>query len=141
MYHFKTNFGAKYTLLKLEGYYSISIGHSVAAIKRYKLKKPGKTAYETRREDCSKDTKGCKIKNKEETCYERSYGTNLCSVSINDYHNNKFYNNLNEENEKEKFFLSLNQYDTYVRTGDEFFIPQQITDYLLTNFNKHNNNL
>ena len=135
MYHFKTNFGSKYTLLKLEGHYSLSLGHTSAAVNRYLLKKTAKTGYTTtRREDCGKDKKGCKIKNKEEICYKLYSGNTLCSVSFDDYHNTKFYNDINEVNKREDFLRSLRDYDEYVRTGDEFFIPQQITNYLLTDF-------
>ena len=135
MYHFKTNFGSKYTLLKLEGHYSISLGHTFAAVNRYGFNKTGKTGYTTtRREDCMKDKKGCQLI-KKNNCYRLDENNALCSsISFADYHNNKFYYSLKDTNKETNFFRSLRNYDEYVRTGDEFFIPQQITDYLLTDF-------
>lgn len=131
MYHFKTksNLGdkvRKFTLIKLEGHFSISLGHTIAAVKRYGLGKEGKTAYKTtRREDCSKKN-SCQFKGTVK-CIE-----NKCGIydSSHDYHVRNFMTSQN----KQSLLNSVKFYSENLRTGDELFIPQNLTDHILKKF-------
>ena len=133
MYHFMTkpSYGKprKYTLLKLEGHFSISAGHTLAAVKRYGFGKEGKTAYKTtRREDCFKKNtcqfKGNKICDDKGTC-------NLYNAGF-DYH---VYNYISQNPDKsDSVVSSIEYYFKNLRTGDELFIPQDITTTLVKNF-------
>lgn len=132
MYHFKTktNYGErKYTLLKLEGHFSISAGHTLAAVKRYGFGKEGKTSYKTtRREDCFKKN-SCQFLGKQKCKADMKCGIYNSSY---DYHITNFINNKNRASLTE----SINLYSKHIRTGDELFIPQDLTTHLLEKFYK-----
>jgi len=129
MYHFKTfsEYGSKrYTLLKLEGHYSLSVGHTKAAVNRYVLKKTAKTGYSTtRREDCEKDKSGCKLKGKQ-----------ICNIDecksalLEQYHIQNFISQ-NGEQVRKPIYDSVRFYNKHIRTGDEFYVPQPLTIQLL----------
>jgi len=115
----------EYTFLKLEGHYSISMGHTIAAVNRYGLKKEGKTAYnKTRREDCGK-ANSCQL-NGSQICKNK-----LCEKynANHDYHVQNFKKAYPEK--MDEVGLSVNIYSHFIRTGDELFVPQAITDALL----------
>jgi len=115
-----------YTFLKLEGHYSLSIGHTVSAFDRYILKKNAKPAnLPSRREDCGEK---CEFK-----------GKRIC--------NNENKDNCSEYNERNDYHIiqfkkaapdmalsidkSIDIYSKNIRTGDELFVPQDITNALL----------
>tara|TARA_B100000925_G_scaffold192921_1_gene145971 strand:- start:5230 stop:6183 length:954 start_codon:yes stop_codon:yes gene_type:complete len=132
MYHFmtKSKYGKprKYTLLKLEGHFSISAGHTLAAVKRYGLGKEGKTAYKTtRREDCFKKN-SCLFKDSQ-ICDDD--GCTVYNAGF-DYHVYNFINN--NKDKKNSIVDSIKFYYKHLRTGDELFIPQEITNILLKDF-------
>ena len=100
---YKAENGKVYTLLKLEGHYSLHLSHQWRAVKRYQLKKETNPFYKTtRREDCK--TKGKCTENKEPF----------------------FYANLKPEEIKDKEY-----YDSYIRTGQELWVPLSLTNILL----------
>ena len=127
LYHFKIKaidgIEYKYTFLKLEGHYSISIGHTISAFDRYILKKDAKPAnLPSRREDCGEkcEFKGKSICNKD-SCSEYN--------EYNEYHIIKF--KLTAPEMVYDIDKSIKIYSENVRTGDELFVPEHITNALL----------
>lgn len=120
-YHFKYN-KYQYTFIKLEKHFSLSLKHGKEAFKRYKLKKDKNTFYKlSRREDCFKN-KNCSLKKTDNTPYN----------SLNEYHILNYIKN--NPNKKTKIEKSVNFYSKNLRTGDEMFIPEEITMYILEQF-------
>jgi hypothetical protein len=118
-----------YTFLKLEGHYSISLGHTKSAFDRYILKKDAKPAdLPSRREDCGEK---CEFKDKNICDKEKK----SCSVysEKNDYHIKQF--KLAAPEMADNIDISINIYSEHVRTGDELFVPQDITNALLLSSN------
>lgn len=115
-----------YTFLKLEGHYSLSLGHTFSAFDRYILKKDAKPAnLPSRREDC-----GEKCEFKYNSICDRE-NKDSCSKhnEKNDYHITNFKKAAEEM--AENIDKSIDIYSKHVRTGDELFVPQDITNALL----------
>lgn len=79
----------------------------------------------TRREDCHKNKDGCYYKN--------------MNVFYNDPPIQFLKNFLKKPEEIRTLEQNINFYEQYVRTGDELFIPQALTNILLYNLEKHQN--
>jgi hypothetical protein len=126
LYHFRIKaideIEHKYTFLKLEGHYSISLGHTISAFDRYILKNDGKPAnLPSRREDCR------------EKC-EFFCDKDICSGynEHKEYHIRQFKKVKEEAPEMlDDIDKSIKIYSENVRTGDELFVPQHITNLLL----------
>lgn len=135
MYHFKTITDRKYTLLKLEGEFSMSIQHGLNALKRYVEKKDHESKiYGSRREDCCKNN-NCDFS----TCYpDDKFGYSYNS-KLGDSHIHRFIGNIQNSNIDVNTInniirdinSSVEYYNRNIRTGDEFFFPQYMTDDLL----------
>lgn len=111
-----------YTFFKLESWPAISLKHTTQAFQRYILKNEStKTVSLKRREDCQKDKSGCKL-----------YSQFLNKKYQDDHINYLLsrHSNLNQ-NQKQEIYHSFSWYDEFVRTGDEYFVPQYITNELL----------
>lgn len=134
LYHFKikaiNGIQHAYTFLKLEGHYSISIGHTVAAFDRYVLKKDAKPAdLPSRREDCGEK---CYFKGKP-ICDKENIDSCSIYTEHSDYHIKQFKKAAPEM--AVNIDKSIDIYSNNVRTGDELFIPQDITNALLISTN------
>lgn len=118
-----------YTFLKLEGHYSLSLGHSVSAIARYGFNKDGKPAnLPSRREDCGQK---CEFKGKS-FCDTENKDSCLLYNEKNDYHITNFKEfKLAAPEMAVNIDKSIDIYSNHVRTGDELFVPQDITNALL----------
>lgn len=111
-----------YTFFKLESWPAISTNHSIHALQRYILKKEAsKTISLKRREDCKKDKLGCKL-------YSHFWNKNYQDDHLNALLSRQ--STLNQ-NEKQEIYDSFWWYDRFVRTGDELFVPQYVTNDLL----------
>lgn len=139
LYHFRIKTTDKtdvieraYTFLKLEGHYSLSLGHTFSAIARYGFNKDGKPAnLPSRREDCGEK---CEFKGKSDCETENKDATenkDICSLynEKNDYHITNF--KIEAPEMAVNIDKSIDIYSTHVRTGDELFVPQDITNALL----------
>lgn len=98
---------------KLEDYPTFTKGHFMDAFKRYGKGKAG-VCVKSRREDCELDKDGCRF---DEKTYENVFESPT-SVII--------------EGKKHDII------ETYIRKGDEFFIPAVLNDFLLENINLKN---
>lgn len=113
VYHFITKDKKEYTLIKLESHKTISIQHTMNAIKRYILKINHTSFYKsTRREDCHKDKEGCLNRNLHSEYHIRQFLAAYPAYG-------------------KSMFDSIEYYNKNVRTGDEFFIPQAMTTTML----------
>jgi hypothetical protein len=127
-----------YTFLKFEGHSTYSPKHFEAARKRYSEgidANPGNLVQ--LREDCNrkKDNNKCfyfkKGINNENTLQEQAENPEEKKSVVNlDY---KPYEEMKRLNNKEspQIESSLSAYNEKLRTGDEFFVPQVLTDKLL----------
>lgn len=132
MYHFKTKniegTVKKYTFLKLEGFFSLDPRHIKEAVKRYVLGKDGQTGYKlSRREDCYKNNSCMLNKNGRFDKYGQTeyHITKLCQT----------------QGIKKQVTDSVEFYSKHIRTGDELFVPQDLTDMLLEEFNQNTSRL
>jgi len=118
-----------YTFFKLEDHPAISMNHNIVAIKRYIFKKePYKISTLRRREDCELDKNKCSLRPNIDKYYKNLNSTQNVYPDIH-------LNNLINYFTLKKDMLNLNNlqksisfYDKNVRTGDEYFVPQIITD-------------
>ena len=101
---------------KLEDYPTFTKGHFMDAFKRYGKGKAG-VCVKSRREDCELDKDGCRF---DEKTYENVFESP---------------NSVIIEGKKHDII------ETYIRKGDEFFIPAVLNDYLLENINLKNINI
>ena len=132
MYHFKTKApeSKRFTFIKLETHRNADLNHFVSAISTYALGIDGNPSdYISRRESCkdkcifSRDLE-C---DENDMCYMPSFRN---QYHIQNYLN-KMKNDANFEEIKNELYKNLNYYNLNLRTGDELYIPQVITDQLL----------
>ena len=110
--------------MKLEDFKTINLQHSKQADARYNKKKPNSSCVEPRREDCEKDKDGCIDKD------ERKGEGNYEKYENYQYSNFKIGKDTTTSSKIE---------ETYERTGDEFYIPLEINEYILNNTIQENN--
>ena len=84
-------------------------------------KDPTKTQSMKRREDCNKDKTGCRLFKK---FIQKQYQDDHIQLLLSNQ------SRLNP-NQKRMIYESVSWYDKFVRTGDELFVPQYLTDKLI----------
>ena len=125
MYNVKIQHGGVskfFTFFKLESWPAISANHTAQAFKRYLLKKEStKTVSMKRREDCQKDKNGCLLYSK------------FTNASYQDDHIKLLLSSTSKLNQTDKkdIYESITWYNNFVRTGDELFVPQYLTNKLM----------
>lgn len=113
-----------YIFFKLEEHQAISISHTSKAFNRYILhKETAKNNLMIRREDCFKDKSGCKLLS---LFKELQYDDE-------NYPDKEYYEDIIKKlkDQLNQIIDSINFYDKNIRTGDEYFIPQSLTEYIL----------
>ena len=108
--------GRQFLYLKPEDYSSITFHHATSAINKYVFNNQNKSCRNDRREDCKE--KSCR--SKEISQQEPSLFENYKTVQIYNKEKNA-YENINISELKEK----------YNRDGDEVYIPQRISNFIL----------
>lgn len=160
-----TNNNNKLIYLKLEDYPTFDKDHIFQGFNRYVLNDENKSCVLPRREDCNHEKrKNCNYYKDEST---KNYINNnpLFTLNKNDSNKENFNPNIDQDNiDKDDILLDLNEeqepvtvntelkksYDivkinneecniseTYVRKGDEFFIPYCINDFFINIINNN----
>ena len=157
------NNNINFIFLKLEDYPTFNLKHFEQGIERYVFNKENKSCVYPRREDCSIH-KNCKYYKDESNKIKKNYSKRLFGLIKN--YSNKENNNPNIEvnddiDDTDDILLDLNKepasvtekksYDivkiknkecdiseTYLRKGDEFFIPYCINEFFINNIEDDN---
>ena len=112
--------------MKLEENPTLSLSHSISALKVYSLGINRKNhGVLSRREDCYREKNGCVCNMKKKSTKK------LCQK--------RFPRDPEEyilKKTKTKIKTKISSRDKHIRKGDEFFVPSKIVDYLFKEINE-----